>query len=645
MLLYTAFHLNMCYSSIEEAQRPEIVARCYWPLLRLIEETPLLAGIEAPAYTLEVIERIDPGWIAALRRLIDLGKVEFLGSGYAQIIGPIVPAAVNAANLAAGRRRYRQLLGLQPRIVVVNEQAYSSGLIANYLAAGYSGIVVEWNNAARAHPEWPRASRLEPFIARDQYGRRISGLWNDSVAFQKLQRVAHGEMEVADYLSWLSTVTDPAARCLCFYGNDVEVFDFRPGRFATEPPLHESSEWTRIRDLVLGIAASPDYEFALPSTVLTQASGPERSLESAAMPVLVKKQPKYNITRWAVTGRADTEINSACWRIYQALTSGSADDDAWQELCYLWSSDFRTHITSSRWTQYRERLARAVEQFAVHRPAAAAPFGEASNLTGQRRLIVSAPGIEAVVNVRRGLALDALTFTEVAAVPLVGTVPHGTLDDIALSPDWYTGNLVLECPGAHKVTDLEPAQHVRMVTDRDGVVTLTGSVTTRLGPINKTLIFGRPAGVVQLRYHIDWQLVPAGSLRAGLVTLLPSAFDAATLYFETHNGGPEVERFVVEDRIIDHGASVSFLVSASHALGATEGVIDIGDAHRTIRVEIEKSTAALIGMVTHRPVDGSFFFQLQLSAMELDDTSLAIAEPGRGPREIALRYSARRTGR
>src|SRR5688500_8347843 len=156
MLLYTAFHLNMCYSSIEEAQRPDVVARCYWPLLRLIEETPLVAGIEAPAYTLEVIERIDPGWIAALRHLMGLGKVEFLGSGYAQLIGPLVPAAVNAANLAAGSRRYRQLLGLQPRIVVVNEQAYSSGLIANYLAAGYSGIVVEWNNAARAHPEWPR---------------------------------------------------------------------------------------------------------------------------------------------------------------------------------------------------------------------------------------------------------------------------------------------------------------------------------------------------------------------------------------------------------------------------------------------------------------------------------------------------------
>ena len=44
--LFTIFHLNLAYSSIEEAQRPEVVRRCYWPLLRLAERgVPI--GIEA----------------------------------------------------------------------------------------------------------------------------------------------------------------------------------------------------------------------------------------------------------------------------------------------------------------------------------------------------------------------------------------------------------------------------------------------------------------------------------------------------------------------------------------------------------------------------------------------------------------------
>jgi hypothetical protein len=37
--LYTVFHLNLAYSSIEEAQRAEVIRRCYRPLLRLCQST------------------------------------------------------------------------------------------------------------------------------------------------------------------------------------------------------------------------------------------------------------------------------------------------------------------------------------------------------------------------------------------------------------------------------------------------------------------------------------------------------------------------------------------------------------------------------------------------------------------------------
>ena len=100
--LYAVFHLNLAYSSIEEDQRPEVVRRCYWPLLRLAREFGLPLGIEATGYTLETIAAIDPSWVDELRRLTAEGPCEFIGSGYAQIIGPLVPAEVNAANLRLG---------------------------------------------------------------------------------------------------------------------------------------------------------------------------------------------------------------------------------------------------------------------------------------------------------------------------------------------------------------------------------------------------------------------------------------------------------------------------------------------------------------------------------------------------------------
>jgi len=32
--LFALFHLNLAFSSIEEEQRGDVIARCYWPLLR-----------------------------------------------------------------------------------------------------------------------------------------------------------------------------------------------------------------------------------------------------------------------------------------------------------------------------------------------------------------------------------------------------------------------------------------------------------------------------------------------------------------------------------------------------------------------------------------------------------------------------------
>ena len=102
------------FSSVEEDQRPIIIQRCYWPLLRLARRHKLPIGIEAPACTLEFIQAIDPLWINELKDLIHNGNCEFIGSGYTQLIGPLVPAEVNSANLSIGMDVYKNILDLQP---------------------------------------------------------------------------------------------------------------------------------------------------------------------------------------------------------------------------------------------------------------------------------------------------------------------------------------------------------------------------------------------------------------------------------------------------------------------------------------------------------------------------------------------------
>ena len=51
-----------------------------------------------------------------LIELINQDLIEFVGSGYAQIIGPLVPAGVNEVS-CLGNKGYEQLLGIRPRTV------------------------------------------------------------------------------------------------------------------------------------------------------------------------------------------------------------------------------------------------------------------------------------------------------------------------------------------------------------------------------------------------------------------------------------------------------------------------------------------------------------------------------------------------
>jgi len=612
LTLYALFHLNLAFSSIEEEQRATVIERCYWPLLRLAERCGPIA-IEATGYTLEEIAAREPAWIERLKALIAAGKVEFVGSGYAQIIAPLVPARVTQANLALGNEVYARLLQSKPALALVNEQAWSGGLAGLYLDAGYRGVMMDWDNPSAHHPEWPSETRYRVERALGADGRTIALLWTNTVAFQKLQRLAHGDIDLTSYLDFLRARQGGLPRALCCYSNDAEIFDFRPGRYRTEEAHSGESEWTRLEKVFAAFHASEDFHLVAPSSLLDAARRQPLRLESAACPVPVKKQRKYNLLRWAVTGRDDIAINAACQRIYEAMRE--RPDADWKELCYLWSSDFRTHITEKRWQGFTRRLAAAERRWCKAKPIAQpAPRGDA---LCERHIPLKTPTIDAQLDRRRGLALSSLRFAPHGR-PSLGSLPHGHFDDIHVQADWYTGDCVFEAPGEHKITDLEYCE-ARVWSDKADTFAFA-RIETPKGPIEKLMRFcgGEPRVEFDVTFH--WPELGRGSLRLGHFTLLPGAFDWQKLSLTTHNGGKTPETFALAGQDIDHGAPVSFLVSASHGVGMTEGWAEIGDATTRLRIAVDRATAPLLGLLTHRRIGGSLFCQFVLSALELDDT-------------------------
>ena len=188
-----------------------------------------------------------------------------------------------------------------------------------------------------------------------------------------------------------------------------------------------------------------------------------------------------------------------------------------------------------------------------------------------------------------------------------------------MGADFYTGHLVLETPGRPKITDLEPLEPEVNESESDQVVVIRGCVATQLGPVEKTIWITRECRV-RMRSHLQWEQLPIGSLRLGHITLNPEAFDSAKLFFETHNGGFTAERFAVGQKGIEHGRSVSFLVSSSSALGLTNGEMRIGDEKRSVLVRTSLAQACVVAQITYKPLPGTFFYRASFSAAELDET-------------------------
>ncbi len=638
--VFAFFHLNLAFSSIEEERRAEVIARCYWPLLRLAENHPHL-GIEVSGYTLEEIARRDPSWIARARELIADNKIELIGSGYSQMIGPLVPARVMAENLRIGNEIYRELLGTRPAVALVNEQAFSAGLVEHYLDAGYSALLMDWDNPSTNHPEWEAEHQYLPQYASGTGQRKIALLWTNTAAFQQMQRFVYDDIKLEAYLRFVRTRRAFSTRALCLYASDAEIFDFRPGRFRTEGKLPAISEWERVGKALAAVTAEPGINLIGPSHVLKlidrEASGNLLQLESANCPVPVKKQRKYNLARWAVTGRDNIAVNAACERIYRGMLERSDAD--WKEICYLWASDFRTHLTEKRWTNFTARLDAAEPKYA----AAAAPAVTIPAVApaADRHLNIETRTISARLDRRRGLVLEQLRF-EGNEQAVVGGLPHGTFEEIALQADWYTGDCVFEAPGEHKITDLEWCE-ARIQPLESGDVVAHASIETPKGRIEKQIRFSGSERRIDFDIAFHWDDWGKGVLRLGHFTLLPDAFSFDRLHLATTNGGGR-ESFSLAGRTIDHGAPVSFLVSSSHGLGMTEGWAEIGDDKTRLRIEVDRCTAPLLGMLTHRPArrsDGSagLFCQLQLSAMELDDTRKP-SNYREGPRRFRFSISA-----
>ena len=439
MNIYSIFHLNLMYSSISISSRNSVIKNCYWPLLTLAD-MGIPIGIEATALTLKIIKDLEPRWIKKLKQLISIGNVEFIGSGYSQIIGPLVPYDVNFKNQYFGIKEYSKILNITPKTALINEMAYSNGITEAYIENGYDTIIMEWNNSKRYKIGWNENWKFYPQRLKIPKNKFINLIWVDSIAFQQFQRYAHGEISLKKYMKFIKSNLDKIDRNFPIYSSDAEVFNYRPGRFNTEK-INNEDEWERIYNLFKLIKTKNWASFINPSEVLlskNELAYNDLSLESVFQPIVVKKQEKYNITRWAMTGIDDLKINSRCYQIFEKTKALELkNEEHWKKIFYFWSSDFRTHINENRWKKFYKELTTYANSL-VEGDTEKKIKTEKFLLKKKDRFVqAKSDNIELKLNSLKGYCIESLKLMKYGKKSLIGTVGHGYYSDIELAADFF----------------------------------------------------------------------------------------------------------------------------------------------------------------------------------------------------------------
>ena len=365
--LFTAFHVNLAYSSIPTRHYGWVLDCCYWPLLDLCKSFQLRIGIEFSGHTLRKLSELDPLFIRALKDLIQEGLIEPICGGEHQSIGPLMPPGDNLFNYKTGKETFRALLGWDAHLLYLPEQTISRGLLDAIVKSGFKFVLLEWNNARRyAALKFPDRLlyKCPQLVNPDSEPLRIA--WNHYVVSQKVQRYIFGDIPMDEVTSYLIMYGSKGDGCLCLYGSDLEVFGYYPGNSIQKNSRVAEARWGRFKELVLRFQG--DFQFVLPSKIVDIYALEEKvEVGNASSPILCKKEPKYNPVRWAVCGRGAAQLNAECYRLSSdiemlkdaQLISPTEETQFRNLLAPCWASDYRTFTTEEKWEQAKFNVAQA----------------------------------------------------------------------------------------------------------------------------------------------------------------------------------------------------------------------------------------------------------------------------------------------
>ena len=371
----------------------------------------------------------------------------------------------------------------------------------------------------------------------------------------------------------------------CIYSNDAEIFNYRVKRFGAESKIF-SNEWNKVESIYNYFALDKKYKFVNFSFLMKKKVKKTYKVTNAKNPIIVKKQSKYNINRWAVCGKDNLLLNTYCWRIFNYLKNNSKKQNLWKELCELWGSDFRTHTTKKKWLYCKNKLERIIKKNKIKLKLSKTNFKKIPNFKNDSKIsknenFITFKNNKFLVsfNLKKGLALHKFIDKKVSKKSLVGTIIQGDIKNYGSSSDFFSGNLsILKKKSLSRYTDLLPCKHkIYLTSTKQYLLRAKFKDNNSKIVIKKDIYIDLKKRMIKIKTNLN--NIPDSIVRLFKMTINPNEFKQKELVISTNNGGENLENFKINEDI-NHGASienVSNFTSSRTSFGLTKGQIIVGD--------------------------------------------------------------------
>ena len=628
------FHLNLFFSALPKNQRKDVINKCYWPLLRLIDNTNLKIGIEISGWSLEEIKKLDLNWILYFKKLLSEKKTYLIGSSYTQAIFPLIPYEINKINIKHGKLIYKKILNQIPKIAYVNEQCFSKSIVDLYKEEGYENLIMDWDSIKINKKISSKLKFFPQFLKGNK--RKIKVIWNSSNNFQNFQKYIHSRLDITEYADTFRKTNKFNKGIACIYGSDAEIFDFRLKRFENESAINKNniSEWQKIQKLLINF--NENYEFLdlnKINKIFIKSRNNYQLVDITSFDNILptKKQKKYNPLRWYVGGTNNYSLNTLCWKIYFFHKSNKKlTKNISKKLCYLWSSDFRTHIDKGRWSDLNRKIKLEIKNLAKPKYPQLILKEKIDNLnlnnnfdltTNDENYYYEDDKCFFKLDKIRGLNLiDFGLKSKNTKFSLIKKINQGYFSHERLKVDFYNGHTVLENM-KYKYSDLDDRGKMNHVIKDNFLIFSNKYFLENLFIINKKWYFDINSKILYFYNKIVLYDQEFSYIRSNYFNINNEIFDLKNLKFSTKNGGEYFENFFLNKRYsFFDDDPLSSKHSAQNCFGNTCGQIFFWDNQFKINFNIYHQVGSLAPMLNFQyDKDSRYFLRLLSSYHESNE--------------------------